>query len=338
VAFYKEMKAEVKTKLRRVEVKIHFSFDMWSGPNHHAYQAVVGHWLDEECKLHAALLSLHRFEGAHTGVNQADHVWNTLQAYEIEHLVGKFNVDNATNNDTALQDIARRLTAGGYPTIDPIADRLRCFGHVLNLAVKALLWGSNVEAFEDAHVGLELNDAVAAQVEWRKKGPLGKLHNIVEYIRKTPQRLDRFAEQIVLSHPDETVHTLKVGNITRWSSDYEAIGRALRLREAIDDFVHNAIRRNENGERSRNLEALQHDELLPEDWELLRCIKDILEPFKTWTNRLQVRYSNGCVADILPAMDELLQGLERAKAEYQAQGSSPELIAMINNGWDVLNK
>jgi hypothetical protein len=46
LSLYDEMKAEVKATLRQAEVKIHFSFDMWSSPSHHAYQAIVAHWLD----------------------------------------------------------------------------------------------------------------------------------------------------------------------------------------------------------------------------------------------------------------------------------------------------
>jgi hypothetical protein len=89
------MKAELKRRLRRAEFKVQFSFDMWSAPNHHAYQAIVAHWLDECCQLHTVLLDLHRFEGQHSGANQAEQFWITLEDYEIHHLVGKFNVDNA---------------------------------------------------------------------------------------------------------------------------------------------------------------------------------------------------------------------------------------------------
>ena len=40
---------------------------------------------------------------------------------------------------TTTQEIARRLSTAGYPKIDPVADHLRCFGHDLNLTVKAFL-------------------------------------------------------------------------------------------------------------------------------------------------------------------------------------------------------
>ena len=333
------MRAEVTAKLHQVVVKINFSFDMWSGPNRHAYQAIVAHWLDPSMKLHTALLSLHRFRGAHSGFNQADHFWTTLEQYQIHHLVGKFNVDNATNNDTALCEIAKRLTNAGYASFDPIRDRLRCFGHVLNLAVKAFLWGANVDAFErELNEEAMLDDDMVELLRWRKKGPLGKLHNVLTYIRMTPQRRDQFQKQVLEIYPDETVFTPRVGNITRWSSDYEAIQRAFRLREPIEQFIREAIRLNLNGERNGSPEALSNDQLLPEDWVMLRCVMDILEPFKVWTNRLQLRYSNGCVADVLPAMDELLAHMEDMKAFYTQEGNSAQLVTSINNGWDILNK
>jgi hypothetical protein len=46
------------------------------------------------------------------------------------HSIGKFNVDNASNNDTALVEISRRIQEKGYPSFDPVTDRLRCSGHV----------------------------------------------------------------------------------------------------------------------------------------------------------------------------------------------------------------
>lgn len=69
LTWYLTMKEEVKTNLHGTLAKIHFSFDMWSGPNQYAYQAIVAHWVDGGGRLHAVLLSLHRFRGAHSGLN-----------------------------------------------------------------------------------------------------------------------------------------------------------------------------------------------------------------------------------------------------------------------------
>ena len=50
-----------------------------------------------------------------------------------------FNVDNASNNDTTLVEVACHLNDAGYASFNPIQARLCCFSHVLNLVVKAIL-------------------------------------------------------------------------------------------------------------------------------------------------------------------------------------------------------
>ena len=55
---------------------------------------------------------------------------------------------------------------------------VRCIGHVINLIVKALLFGKNHKAFEE-----ELPDVQALEVAshnlWLKQGPVGKLYNLI---------------------------------------------------------------------------------------------------------------------------------------------------------------
>ena len=59
--------------------------------------------------------------------------------------------------------------------------------------MKAFLFGADVKAFKHTvDIGgraIESAAARSAQNEWRKKGPVGKLHNLVVYIRSsTPRR------------------------------------------------------------------------------------------------------------------------------------------------------
>jgi hypothetical protein len=349
VSFYEEMKVQVKNKLRTAESKIHFSFDTWKGPDRQTYQAIVAHWLDPQGRLHATLLSLQLLRGPSTRRSQADMFLYCLEEYDIQHLVGKFTVPNASKNDTALEDISKRLRDAGYPSFDPVADRVHCFRQVLNDAVKSLLWGADFEAFEREVIQTferQLNgqydedgpEGLAELLRWRNKGPLGKLHNVLAYIYNSPLRRDRFLELVKEIDPAEETTQIDIGNITPWFDDYEGIQQAFRLREAITEFVRSSIVSNQDGEKDDSDSALQHDELTPEDWEVLRCIKDILEPFKNWTERLTAQYGNGCVADILPVMDELLFGLEKAKVFYKGEGRSDQLMAMINNACDVLDR
>jgi hypothetical protein len=59
-------------------------------------------------------------------------------------------------------------------------------GHVINLVAQQCLWGSDVDAFEEG-----LTNVTAEELElrqWRKKGPIGKLHNLIRYAIHSAKR------------------------------------------------------------------------------------------------------------------------------------------------------
>jgi hypothetical protein len=56
------------------------------------------------------------------------------------------------------------------------------------------LFGKDADAFEEESQSKKQLDKLKAVRElWRKKGPLGKFHNTVLFIRKTPQRREAFS-------------------------------------------------------------------------------------------------------------------------------------------------
>lgn len=142
------------------------------------------------------LLRFKRLRGSHLGLHQAEIVWSVIRAYGIQNRLGNFTLDNASNNDTALEELAARLLDIG---IDFVVNehRLRCFGHVLNLSVQAFMWGKDTEAFGNEEQGfVDLSIELSALRNWRSKGPLGKLHNVLVHIRRTSQSRDRFLERL----------------------------------------------------------------------------------------------------------------------------------------------
>ena len=56
--------------------------------------------------------------------------------------------------------------------------RLRCNGHIINLVVKAFLFGKQEPDYDDDD-GVE-GPSDAQLSYWRKVGPLGKLHDIIK--------------------------------------------------------------------------------------------------------------------------------------------------------------
>jgi hypothetical protein len=68
--------------------------------------------------------------------------------------------------------------------------RLRCASHIITLMTKQILFGEDLGAFE-LEVSVAKDELEDLQL-WQKKGPIGKLHNIVKYIKDSYQRRERF--------------------------------------------------------------------------------------------------------------------------------------------------
>ena len=99
------------------------------------------------CKLLLGVPEAHR----HAGINIASEVLEVLHAFGIDNKkIGYFTLENAENNSTAMEVI------GGELGFEGRLRRGRCIGHTINLAAKALLFGSHPDAFEmqlDGHHG-----------------------------------------------------------------------------------------------------------------------------------------------------------------------------------------
>ncbi|RKK91315.1 hypothetical protein BFJ70_g17814, partial [Fusarium oxysporum] len=175
---YEENKAEIKRVLATAPGLLHIAFDGWRSNNRHALYGICCYFLNTLGQPGKLVLGLPELVDRHSGDNIATHVVEVLRSYGITHKVGYFTLDNASNNDTAMEEIGKALGFEGKTR------RLRFFGHILNLAVKALLFGHNSEAFEDDIQGNETLDAKAHEL-WRRKGPVGKLHNLIFWIHRS---------------------------------------------------------------------------------------------------------------------------------------------------------
>ncbi len=139
--------------------------------------AVVAHFTSKKSKLVTVTLGLIKLEGDHSGENQAAIILNILDEYKIRNKLGYIVIDNAHQNDSLIAVIADALRDQGvlYNTQER---RLRCNGHVINLAVQAFLFRKTVNNYEYAE-NLAISPSDATLNQWRKLGPLGKLHNII---------------------------------------------------------------------------------------------------------------------------------------------------------------
>jgi hypothetical protein len=328
---YERARLQVKEVLAEAKSKIHISFDLWTSPNAYAICAICAHFVGPDYANHSVLLGMKRMLGTHHGEDISEAILPVLEEYKIGPNLGVFVADNADSNDTAIRAMLQVLR----PDLNIEDCRSRCLGHILNLAAKAFLFGKETSAFEDAVDLVNENDEAVesdkmkkAQDLWRKKGPVGRFHNIVVFIRSSPQRREAFRRCLV----DESNKDLMVmlDNSTRWNSTYSSIKRGLELKERLMLFCQ--LRKAE----------ISEDILSEADWHHLEEISIALEPFYEATLMSEGRAKTGfygAVWEVLPTLEGLLGIMEagRYDLESRKQGKTPLAIA-YQNAWEKLSK
>lgn len=308
--------------------QVHISFDMWTSTNSLALLGVVGHWIHQGVT-QTALLGLRRLRNQHTGENMSEAVVSVIEEYTLQSKIGYFMLDNAPSNDVCVSFICQQLDLADSIT-EQKARRLRCTGHVLNLVVKAFLFGTDAESFEiDISAAHELSNEHQELELWRRRGPIGKLHNMIHHIRRTPQRREEFFRIQVQGDSEFEQLMVVADNVTRWNSTYNMIECAMKVKDPIDLFT------------ARNFnDNLAQDQLTRDDWDQLTRILALLKPFHELTLRMESRARDGncgSIWEILPSMEILLHHLEAAKQEYEHSGYN-HITTCINNAWNILDK
>ena len=144
-------KDRIKLRLKKAKSKIHFTTDCWTAPNKTAYQAVTAHFVDELDQLSKATIALREHKEVHGGEQQAEVMIEVIEEYEISesqigYLTSKLyflpflslgsllNTPNLGDNHGSNDKLCRILQKR-FPTWNATQHRIRCIGHIINLAV-----------------------------------------------------------------------------------------------------------------------------------------------------------------------------------------------------------
>jgi hypothetical protein len=362
IAEFEKHKGKVIEVLRNAPGLIHISFDGWRSRNKHALYGVACFFRNEDGKARKLILGVPELTVRHFGANIGHEIVEILESYEIpEEKIGYFTLDNAPNNDTAMDTIGERFKFCSKER------RGRCFGHVINLVVKAILFGKDADAFE-SRLGHGDLLATAEHELWRKRGPVGKLHNLVVAIHRSDvlttllrsiQRLEFDASEdprVRIRKPLNVV----VDNETRWLSQLYMIRRALKLRPYLETLVlkhkqewekDNTSKRSKRLKASAIMPAICRDEnkLDDKDWAVLEAFGDILQSFEDAVKALEGDgiqrkrkqghfESYGNVWDVIVGYEFLLAELEKAKAMVNQYPEPEHFKVNINLGWKKLDE
>ena len=180
-------------------------------------------------------IALPELSGAHTGDRIGKTILEIFKSFKISpSKIGYFVLDNAANNDRALQTIAEACT------FDATVRRLRCGPHILNLVGQTIIFGVDRDSFGNEEAQLYTEEYFLR--EWRRYGPLGVLINVLHFI-KTPKQYSilrnfqlKEASQLKLPKPYNLLEPIKLV-ITRWNSYYDAFERASKLMQPLDAYI-----------------------------------------------------------------------------------------------------
>ncbi|KJZ68075.1 hypothetical protein HIM_12531 [Hirsutella minnesotensis 3608] len=215
--------------------------------------------------------------------------------------------------------------------------RLRFVGHIINLIVRAVIFGFNAGKFESQLRAA--TDEFKFDV-WAKVGAVGKLHNLATYIRRTDQRRQALRQLQSELAGDDPIFTLEilVDGKTRWNSIYMMIKRALELRSAIELYQSRWQKpRNDVDRRD-----ITKDFLNATDWVELQRFFDFLKPFHILTQTMEGNASkdgaeggHGAVWETLKTMDYLFIKFKQA-AELTRHEDPSHFKSGIDCGWAKL--
>ncbi|OAQ57671.2 DDE superfamily endonuclease [Pochonia chlamydosporia 170] len=227
--------------------------------------------------------------------------------------MGYFTLLNAYNNDTMMHTVAE--TCGFNST----HRRLRCNGHIINLAVQAFLFGKNKEASDEAlrqvsRLSRREQEGAVGRAEtataWRQYGALGMLHNLVVWIRSSTQRYQAFLQAAGRMIPQD--------NSTRWNSWYRMIHVAIALRKELNSFMDDRYSESD----------IRFDYLHPEHWQELQEIHDFLQPFYEITKDTQ--WDKTSLDEVICSMDFLVTHYKAAMEQFQ---HNTTMVDRIMTSW-----
>jgi len=313
--------------------------------------------------------------GQHSGPNIANYLFDVVKEYGIGEKIGYFQLDNATNNDTAvaaMDSVLKNEFGEKVNMIKPAERRLRCFGHILNLAARHLLFGEDAEALDvDDDSGEKAEEEFSNEFsKWRKTGAIGKLRNFEVFVKRSPQRQHtfrsiqmsdafKFPRSILLSSP----------NATRWNSVFLMVNDALNLREVIERYLRDMLGKTSPLEKA-DRDKLKLCQMSNEEWDDVVEIHVLLYPFWEMTMKMQgnvaksltetdlekltsesvynqtrkllhqsvgtsINREDSAIFNVLPAFESLLKRLETAK---EREDLSPMLRSCVHLAWKKMDE
>jgi hypothetical protein len=259
----KSMKSDLRKQIHEeISSKVHVILDCWTSPNYQSFLAITIQYLDENWNLKEHLLDfVNVFD--HSGDNLSAFVIKCLEFFKLKDEIGCFVMDNATNNDTLLNNIEKWI---GNPKWKKKANRLRCLPHIINLACNAFLdtynafpsrpapkggespdppdlmnknlnWEADAELYDSNEI---VNEQEEKKMEEEKSigDPsllIRRVRYVIKKLRSSVKERESFLFHCQATKAPQLIPILDVR--TRWNSTYEMLYRIVVLRKAFNSWI-----------------------------------------------------------------------------------------------------
>jgi hypothetical protein len=132
---YDSKKELVKRALQNALSSVHIVPDNWTSPNGLGAIGFTVQFVAEDQGVQSLVVRIKELEGQHSGENMAEAIMEFIREYGIASKVCYFMMDNAANMNSMIDKVSDELEHEFDVFYDPLPHRLRCVGHIINLAL-----------------------------------------------------------------------------------------------------------------------------------------------------------------------------------------------------------
>ena len=128
-ARYNECKISIKNELKAHKGRFSLTTDIWTSPSSIPFLCVTVHFINSDWSLKSFPLAFRHISGSHTGLRIYDCFKENLMEYDLINRVLTVTLDNASNNDSFMQEmLSSNIVIDNECQIS--------FAHILNLTAQ----------------------------------------------------------------------------------------------------------------------------------------------------------------------------------------------------------
>lgn len=121
------------------DAKISLALDCWTSLFQQAFMAIIIYFIDKDWNYREILLEFELLHSLHTDNNLSNILHQLLKKYKFLDRIFSITIDNATNNNTIIQALQKRLISTGAISSRESIVRIPYIIYIIQLYLKQLL-------------------------------------------------------------------------------------------------------------------------------------------------------------------------------------------------------